>query len=71
MGYVTDFSIIIGIILLILSFKSKYKNYRLSLLSLGIVLLVAGFYFFDYQAFWEGFKAGRAAGQSMILSTPN
>jgi len=63
--YLTDISIIIGFILLIFSFRSKYKKYRFTFITIGLVLLVSGFYFLDYQAIMDCYEAGRAAGESI------
>ena len=70
MGYLTDIGIIIGIVLVILSFRKKYKPYRFTLITTGVLLLAAGFYFLDYEALKEGFEAGRAYGENKDYAAP-
>jgi len=64
-GYVTDLSLLAGIVLFIMSFLAKYKEHRFKLIAVAILLLIIGIAFFDVDAFIEGYERGREFAENL------
>lgn len=62
-GIFLDLLLISGILLLLMSPFKKFKEYRKVMIPLGILFVIIGLTFFDWnaarEAFWEGYQSAR------------
>lgn len=57
-GLLIDLSLITGIILLIMSFTTKFKKHKSKMIIAGMVLIGVGLTFFDTTALYEAYQNG-------------
>jgi uncharacterized membrane protein HdeD (DUF308 family) len=64
-GLLVDLSLLGGVILCIMSFFNRYKQYRFKLLIMGLILLTVGIVFVDTAALSAAFQKGAEAARGM------
>jgi len=64
-GILVDLSLIGGVILFFMGFLEKYKNHKMKMLIVGLVLIVIGLIFIDWSAIYEAYQNGLQAGASI------
>lgn len=64
-GLLIDISLFGGIILCIMSFFKRYKQYRSKLLIIGLILVTVGIVFLETAALSEAFQKGAETAKGM------
>ena len=57
-GLLTELSILAGITLFIMSFSKKYKNHKVKMITVGVVLVIIGIVFIDTAGISEAYQQG-------------
>ncbi len=63
-GILIDLSLIGGVILFLVSFFKKYKEYRLKMLIVSLILIAVGIIFIDISAISEAYQSGLEFGSN-------
>jgi len=65
-GLLVDLCLIGGIILLLISLKKKFKEQRLKMIVVSVILIAVGLIFLDTGALTEAYERGREAAEGMM-----
>jgi len=65
-GLLVDLCLIGGIILLLISLKKKFKEQRLKMIVVSVILIAVGLIFLDTGALTEAYERGREAAEAMM-----
>ncbi len=65
-GLLVDLCLIGGVILLLISLKKKYKEQRLKMIIVSVILIAVGLIFLDTGALSEAYQRGTEAAEGMI-----
>jgi hypothetical protein len=65
-GLLVDLCLIGGIILLLISLKKKFKEQRLKMIVISVILIAVGLIFLDTEALNEAYQRGREAAEGMM-----
>ncbi|WP_445664031.1 hypothetical protein [Fodinibius sp. AD559] len=64
-GLLVDLSLLGGIILFIMSFFKKYREYRYKMIIFGLILIVIWWAFIDTTSLQEAAQQGKEAAQGI------
>jgi len=65
-GLLVDLCLIGGIILLLISLRKKYKEHRVKMIVLSVILIAVGLIFLDTGALSEAYQRGTEAAERMM-----
>jgi len=65
-GLLVDLCLIGGVILLLISLRKKYKEHRVKMIVLSVILIAVGLIFLDTGALSEAYQRGTEAAEGMM-----
>jgi len=65
-GLLADLCLIGGVILLLISLRKKYKEHRVKMIVLSVILIAVGLIFLDTGALSEAYQRGTEAAEGMM-----